>query len=558
MSAFSQYERTFVIEPLGQGMIEEETILRAEAERCEGALLNEINRIERAASAYRATLEDRIKVLQDQIAWSKQVQAAEEEVCFIRLKRRFEKMGQEVLGEETIVGPIQTLPTELLSEIFRYYVDSNGSPWHLVKVSRTWKQIAMMTPHLWYHIMVIDDTRPAYPYLVVDGTIQYCPGNIQVCDDSTQLLASIQRSGMLPLNIIINCKGGSTVFLSLLRTLFESTSERIRHLKIGCASFSSPLEDGPPVPTQLPLLASIELPQYIGPWVHALLQIVSSTSTELDNIICRCVISPDLAKHSFWRVIKRFTLLRYSDHQRQLDLIAPKLDQLQNYQYSGICWPHDGTPLSTWPSIRDITLQCAPRYLRFLRMPQLDTLRLSEWLSADPPYHRKEQEVLEIFFPVLTKLELDTPDPSWLSKVHLPRLTELSITYESDMTKISSDFVQNTFPAVEIVELKVWWDNQAKLALSAFPKARTIKISDSANHQSFGLAVLEELTPKPQSIICPHLGRIWLGEPATPVHTPRDELVPLLTRLVNTRQKIGTPLQELVVRWPDGRSQDYA
>ena len=159
MSALSQYERAFVIEPLGQGMIEEETLLRAEAERCEGTLLNEINRIEKAASAYRVTLEDQIKALQDQIAWSEQVQAAEEEVCFIRLKRRFEKVRKEVLREETVVGPIQMLPTELLSEIFRYYVDSNGSPWNLVKVSRDWKQIAMMAPHLWYHIMVIDDTR---------------------------------------------------------------------------------------------------------------------------------------------------------------------------------------------------------------------------------------------------------------------------------------------------------------------------------------------------------------------------------------------------------------
>ncbi|KAJ6450943.1 hypothetical protein C8R47DRAFT_1170615 [Mycena vitilis] len=134
--------------------------------------------------------------------------------------------------------PVLTLPSEVVSEIFRHFLPPDSSPplqgrfspSILTKVCKTWERIADATPALWEPISFSG----------------FCKG------DLTQAHEWLSKSGSRPLSLEF---GGS--FLNLSTVIPELVAERARWKRVDfdiCSSFLSSMGNGP-----TPLLQHLEL-----------------------------------------------------------------------------------------------------------------------------------------------------------------------------------------------------------------------------------------------------------------------------------------------------------
>jgi F-box-like len=478
-----------------------------------------IDAIKSAASAYRRALEERL--------WrSKELEEADISVCLIRIQREIEKARREIYQENIVEGPIRILPAEMLSKIFRYHVEEDDlSPWNLVKVSKTWMETAMATPHLWCRLLVVSKTlagkrRMAY---VVDGKKHYSVGSMQVCNDAAQLQAALDRSGaVLPLTITVEpgTPMEDSVFpFTLLQILSSPISERIHDLDIATVNivdpeYASDISIGP-----FPLLTNITLPRNIGLWTHNCLKSVSSTSRTLNRVAITSNISTELAAHSFWHRVKR-VVLPY-DHLG-FDQISSRLSALEDIQYLPRYWPNQGTPNTVWRSIRQVSVTCDPRYLNRLQLPQLETFTLHTSGRIDGGALSGYDRPL---YPALVNLELTVDDPLW------------------------PQYMAGAFPALLNLTLICRGNDSLIVAiLKSVPSVRNVKILGPSN-KTFGLEMLPVLSDA-ELLVCPNLERLTLGNRGNHrVQTPKRINNPLCKNLVKFRREMGKPLQEFTVNW---------
>jgi hypothetical protein len=477
-----------------------------------------IDAIKSAANAYRRALEERL--------WrSKELEQADISVCKIRMQREIEKARQEIYQEQTVEGPIRILPAEMLSKIFRYHVEDDLSPWTLVKVSKTWMDTAMATPHLWCRLLVVSKTlavqlRVAY---VVDGKKYYSVGSMQVCDHLAQLQAALDRSGaVLPLTIKVDqgtwVEDSVFPFL-ILQILSSPLSKRVHDLDLAAVNIADPeyasdISIGP-----FTLLTSITLPQNISPWAHTCLKSVSSTSRNLDKVTITGVIERELAAHSFWHRVKSVVL----PHNRGgLNQIIGQLSALEDIRHLPKYWPDQDTPATVWRSIRQISLTCDPGYLGRLQLPQLETFAL--YVSRRIDAHALSGYDRPLY-PALVNLEVLVDDPLW------------------------PQYMAGAFPALLNLTLKCTGDDGLIVAiLKSVPSVRNAKIQGSPS-RTFGLEMLPVLSDE-EPLVCPNLERLTLGNSGNHrVQTPKRINSPLCKKLVKFRREIGKPLQELTVHW---------
>ena len=133
----------------------------------------------------------------------------------------------------SILNPIRSLPTEILSKIFcdaspsvdfteRYRglssLDTSTAPWTLAKVSARWRQIALSTPRLWSTIAVTEYRR----------------GWNDTCSPSL-LWTQLQLSRSSPLTIVISW--GQTVLSSSLMEMLLPSSPRWETLLLFVKNF---------------------------------------------------------------------------------------------------------------------------------------------------------------------------------------------------------------------------------------------------------------------------------------------------------------------------------
>ena len=180
-------------------------------------------------------------------------------------KRHLNVKRQNNRGRQTKLNQIGKLPVELLSYVFRHSVDDEMSPWVLAKVCTRWMRIAIVTPHLWRYICITPGGDPKRVSWVIAGKMHFSRGNLQLCCNMAQLRAALQRSGVVPLEIHVECssinasadhKAAIVRRISLIFSVLisSSISERIEglHLKPWTGQNWTP----PPIHTLEPSLAS--------------------------------------------------------------------------------------------------------------------------------------------------------------------------------------------------------------------------------------------------------------------------------------------------------------
>jgi F-box-like len=509
----------------------------------------EIGKIHEAALVHR-------RELRKQIEWSMEEEEGDVEVRKIRLEREIERLVRERSGKVLTIteGPIHKLPIELLSYIFCSYVDCGMSPWRLAKVCKRWMRTALGTPHLWRYICVISPITHGtrHETWVVDGLKRVSMGRMQVCSTVVQLRAALRRSGAVPLEVHIEDLTHEGDDLSLVQIILGGPiSKRIETLNLARMTLlkvapGHGLSIGP-----FDLLKTIVLPTRLDAWAHAMLESICLTANRIESVRLNCMLSPELANYSFWSLLKALEL---NNSSTQFDVISQKLLNLENFPVALTHWPDQTTPVSTWTKVRQATIRCHPSHLDRARPPNLESL-----VFRDLRYYREVADTMNIYshisYSSLTKLDVETPDLQWLWKLSLPSLIDLTVscTSKSDIPP-DEDIPAFTFPAVETLSLTTGWiDTVLVHTLSFFPYVSSIKLyCNQHKNRDFGLALLSCLDAKEQPLLCPNLASLSLGSIYYRVYTLKKNLGPLLKRLLNTRRKVGKPLQKLSVYWSKG------
>ncbi|KAF7322346.1 F-box domain-containing protein [Mycena chlorophos] len=129
--------------------------------------------------------------------------------------------------------PVQSLPDEVVSEIFLNYIPpypicpalfGNGSPTTLTQICALWRQIAHKTPGLWRAIEVLVVSNKAYT----------------AARQLTELATWAQRSRSLPLSVLVGEPSHDEYLTSALGVLLPHR-ERLEYLGIDYLAF--PLRD---------------------------------------------------------------------------------------------------------------------------------------------------------------------------------------------------------------------------------------------------------------------------------------------------------------------------
>lgn len=443
-----------------------------------------------------------------------------------------------------VPGRIRLLPAELLSEIFKICVETEGIPWLLVRVCKAWKRIALSTSRLWshLHIQAMGGHHPPYQFATIDGQVQYYFGRVQFCPSTQHVQAALDRSGGVPLSVTFRQSEPTLEdwFLLALRTFFASpVSSRIQELDIKTTYISDSYLGPDESIGSFPLLRTIALPNLLPKvtWMTALLQSVSSTSTYLQIVrIDDNLVPLSAVPESFWLRIKSLCICYHGDHiagpqntdQQALNSVATKLGNLQALVHIPHHFPNSQTPSATWRAMRHLTLKCELGYLGRLSLPLLESLRLKivEATAGDP-----QGEYKQLSYPRLVSLLVEDANYSW------PRCTK------------------GAFPILENVTLAWSGGYMEKPALTevleSLPSARNMKIiAHIGNH--FWQRLMQELGRDRGDIICPNLQKLHLGTDRCRVSMARGECLSLLKSLVSTRRQLGNPLKEVLVHLGEG------
>ena len=89
------------------------------------------------------------------------------------------------------------LPSELLADIFEWYIEMDGSPWRLVEVCRQWNDIALSTGRLWRSITIIQDSMD-HERRTYDGD-----SASQICCHPTDVRIALGRAASSLLNLTV-------------------------------------------------------------------------------------------------------------------------------------------------------------------------------------------------------------------------------------------------------------------------------------------------------------------------------------------------------------------
>ena len=437
---------------------------------------------------------------------------------------------------------IQTLPNELLSEIFRHYVALDYSAWLLTLVCKRWQDVALATPSLWTCISASS--------LEIDGTVRwecsgitrYSYGRASMCYSMQHLDEAVRRAGSLPLQLHLQGTSGYQLMVKLVCEIFRSPlSSRLEELHITIDERATVTKDM--AFPSFPNLRVLKLHCLSGDLADALLDSVSNSSAGS----------------------LRTMLLHSSVDQDQVDHILSTFIQLEELLNCPRDWPSNRTPNLIAPHLKQLEVVCFCPNLNRLQLPSLQTLVVN-----DVPFSEFDNSETRLDFPGLISIRITTKSVKWLRYTIAPRLEELSIHLHLGREATQKQLLPpNLYPTVRTLVLALWprpyevgdGDTKDKIlisALQAVPNALSVDITSSAssrNNPKLRLQLLDRLgstaTPgEPDDILCPQLQDLRLTNRTTRSTDLAEYELYLLDRIVCARkQPPRRRLNSFLVRW---------
>ncbi|KAG8774929.1 hypothetical protein FRB91_001823 [Serendipita sp. 411] len=485
---------------------------------------------------------------------------------------------QAIPSSPSSVGPICSLPPEILVEIFQACSDLDDSPWRLACVCVRWREIAIQTPSLWRYICLFyGDIRSIWSVKQwsipgVSGTF-LTAGRKQVYATVKGLDQAILRSGSTPLDIDLSFTQRGDVesaahqllAQNLLLRIFaqKDTYSRISRLTITQLSSDPPAI---PIPNPLPNLKAfewIELGSGCTPFIRQLI----SGCGKLSSIDVSFGVLFAVQDFEIWRHVKCFYVKDSSEDSfpseaMALNTVIPECLSLEEFKVMGFeAWPGKTTPPITCRHLHTLELYCEAKYLQRIDAPLLGYLELYEPWSISP----RESKDICMEFPELATLIVRTNDSGWIFRSKLPKLKSLTVTLgsgavlvsrvETKVTTWEDIFPPSVFPTVESAIFQaVGHDNLFIAALQSVPNAESITvIPDAVPDPGFGSQLVQRLSSTSPTSICGKASRIQFGNRWCNFGVQRASREPLFRGLVAVRQGWITPLQSLQVYWTEDR-----
>ncbi|KAG8828112.1 hypothetical protein FRC19_009196 [Serendipita sp. 401] len=395
--------------------------------------------------------------------------------------------------------PIERLPPELLAGIFQAYVHLDFSPFNLALVCHDWMSIALQTRPLWRYILVADitwDFRNMIRFSTPGTNDNFnMIGNKQVCATREELDNAIGRAGSVLLDVTVQFTRGE-LWVPFIKRMLSLSRE----------------------------LTSVELPLS--------LQYALKESQIWGNLRHFCS-----GQGQIWKI---------SPLPESSNLILSKCRLIEEIVITLPTWPNANTMTLNYVKLRYAVLRCEIQFLARLHAPLLTYLSLCE-LPADDGRH---SESIQLDLPSLETLLVDTRDPRWIYRSHLPSLVSLTMTLSllSAYPPIPL-FIPDGLPGVLNVTIKDFKSGLVIIpALESVPNAQTIKIIPSGCmtlHRLLSQELQRFLAPESSTLVS-GAQSIQLGDAQAKIGCPREVLEPLL---IKTRRRRGLHLQSFTVHW---------
>ncbi|PVF95747.1 hypothetical protein CPB86DRAFT_875483 [Serendipita vermifera] len=456
------------------------------------------------------------------------------------------------LSKASIAG-INKTPSEVLSLIFQEYIENDNSVWDLVGVCRHWRHLAFATPHLWRFIKITSLQLDA------DLHVVFQTGRRHVCYQQTQLMKIMDRCGSVLLDIVVEWHlFWENQFEEIIKCLnlltAPSTMNRVGSLAINVES--QKLMDALPdcfLLTSFQRLECLTIGKHVSPrWHENLYYAISKTSTRLHTFKSHySADSISLPKH-VWQRIKALQVGSPFEVDTMEEVVG-KFSHVEELTCLSYYWPDSESSSVTFPNLLNASFLCLPSTIRFLGLPAIQNLRVSEhiWGPSEPL-----TTILDpVEFPELKSMEITSLQPDrWLTNVSVPKLESLRLVVPNE--SISPVTLRRTsletFSVLRSLHITTKADEPFVVGiLELLPSVTSVTYVPSLWLSGYGRSLIPCLTEFKEGFTCsPNLKELTLGKLREGrIFTTKKELVPMIKRLVKTRAKHNAPLVKLEVLW---------
>ncbi|CAG8690457.1 297_t:CDS:2, partial [Acaulospora colombiana] len=458
------------------------------------------------------------------------------------------------LSKASIAGMNKT-PSEVISLIFREYIDSNHSVWDLVGVCKHWRHLAFGTPHLWKFITI---TSPQLDF-ERDLEVIFRKGQRHVCYRHSQFMKILDRCGSVALDIVIEWqlfwgKQFDEIVKCLKLLTHPSIMNRVESLTINVEA--QELMDILPdyfLSTSFERLQYLTIGKHVSPgWHKNLFHAISRTSNKLHTFKSHYPADSIPLPTHIWLGIK--TLQVGSPLKLDtMDEVVRRFSHVEHLTCLSYYWPDGESPCITFPHLLNASFLCLPSSIRLLDLPVVQKLRVSEhiWGPSESP-----TTILNLMdFPELKSLEVTSLQPDrWLTNISMPKLEVLRLVVPNESIGPATlrGTSLETFSALRTLYITTKAAEPFVIGLlELLPGLTSVTYVPSLWLSGYGRLIVPRLSEFNEGFTCsPNLKELTLGKLKEGyIFTRKWELEPMIKRLVRTRAKHRAPLAKLEVLW---------
>lgn len=464
---------------------------------------------------------------------------------------------------------IYHMPEELLCEIFQHYLDLDGSPWDLIPVCRTWRDVAFSTPRLWSGIL----WATLKPSSHRQGWAR--SERLIVCRTLEDLRRTLSRAKAAPLDLVIEVGvkvDGDAEILSSGLALLTEEGRISQWRKIYLHHSLVPFQDYEPYSNELSCLGGnfcgLEEADF-STEVPILFDAIAQTATKLQSLRVEtgCYLT-DFPKGDWWKRLRKLEVkVHWMDEQQ-----AMLNNQQRHERY--------GTIISSCSNLEELLLFHVPLPKDSWSAPP-KLLRLTGF-ETEINFHN------HIFPSTLTYLSIDNNVNYFKGTLSLPCLKYLRYTFEEhDALPALGQLIAPVLERLELVgykfhsapdriieeEFSSVWGSDAQSSNRLNPRSLSItnlyvrpcKLVPALRHmpaveemelasvlasaqQEFYIPFIVTRRNPVENVPCPKLRRLKVDLAEQEV-LRREAVEKTMSRLPQDRKQRGVPLEEFWLRW---------
>ncbi|PVF95720.1 hypothetical protein CPB86DRAFT_875460 [Serendipita vermifera] len=450
---------------------------------------------------------------------------------------------------------LRKTPDEILSLIFREYVEMDLSVWFLIDVCPHWKHVAFATPHLWSAIKI----EPYFGYGRPESTeLRRSNSRAQLCYTEFEFKRLLDMSGRVALDVGVHNSSWHRDIQEMMKCLklLNTTTviSRVKSLEVGVES-RNVIEVWPQcfLTTSFHrlehLIVTSDVPKG---WQVNLIKAISTTSTCLRTLKVHLEANDVLLPEHVWSKIKVLQLMP-TFLSRDMDRMVQNFSHVEELTCLHFGWPEARSPITIFPNLIHASFSCFPSGIRALALPAVQTLHVAEPIGARPFAYNDTLDL--VTFPEVQSMEIESSSPELcLTNISMPKLASLRLHFRRQWAR------SNTFQWASIgrfstlktliLHFDEGIDDAFAVEILQDLPSLTSFASSSSYFRDYGAKILPCLMEYDEGFLhCPILEELTLGMEKRRIWGRKTVLVPLMKRLIKARERYDAPLLKAEIYW---------